>query len=61
MFGSCATSIGDLSNEYLGDVIFSSSVKNIPYHLSNRLPLGSGIYKTMALVCRTRAICVIGA
>ena len=29
MFGSCATSIGDLSNEYLGDVIFSSSVKNI--------------------------------
>lgn len=29
MFGSCATSIGDLSHEYLGDVIFSSSVKNI--------------------------------
>lgn len=29
MFGSCATSISDLSNEYLGDVIFSSSVKNI--------------------------------
>ena len=29
MFGSCVTSIGDLSNEYLGDVIFSSSVKNI--------------------------------
>lgn len=29
MFGSCATSIGDLSYKYLGDVIFSSSVKNI--------------------------------
>ena len=29
MFGSCATSIGDLNHEYLGDVIFSSSVKNI--------------------------------
>ena len=29
MFGSCATSIGDLSHKYLGDVIFSSSVKNI--------------------------------
>ena len=29
MFGSCATSIGDLSHEYLGDVVFSSSVKNI--------------------------------
>ena len=29
MFGSCDTSIGDLSHEYLGDVIFSSSVKNI--------------------------------
>lgn len=29
MFGSCATSISDLSYEYLGDVIFSSSVKNI--------------------------------
>ena len=28
MFG-CATSSGDLSNEYLGDVIFYSSVKNI--------------------------------
>lgn len=29
MFGSCATSIGGLSYKHLGDVIFSSSVKNI--------------------------------
>ena len=29
MFGSCATSIGNLSYKYLGDVVFSSSVKNI--------------------------------
>ena len=29
MFGSCATSIGNLLNKHLGNVVFSSSVKNI--------------------------------
>ena len=41
MFGSCATSIGDLSNEYLGDVIFSSSVKNIRNNAFNGASISS--------------------
>lgn len=41
MFGSCATSIGDLSDKYLGDVIFSSSVKNIGNYAFNGASISS--------------------